>query len=90
MNLYFTHVDFENFFFVGALEDAGVATREFAFQTAFYHVVDAVVDALNFDVIADFSCKSIQKKHSRVSFLDAALAHVEHSVLVELTGGGAV
>ena len=86
MNLYFTHVNFKNFFFVGALEDAGVATRELAFQTAFYHVVDAVVDALNLDVIADFSCESIQQEHSRISLLDAALAHVEHRVLVELTG----
>ena len=85
MNLYFTQVNFENFFFVAALEDAGVATREFAFQTAFYHVVDAVVNALNLDVIADFSCKSVHQKHSRIGFLDAALAHVEHCVLIQLT-----
>ena len=86
MNLYFTHVDFENFFFVAALENAGVAAREFAFQTAFYHVVDAVVDALNLDVIADFSCKCVHQKHSRIGFLDAALAHVEHCILVKLAG----
>ena len=86
MNLYFTQVNFENFFFVAALEDAGVATREFAFQTAFYHVVDAVVNALNLDVIADFSCKCVHQKHSRIGFLDAALAHVEHRVLIQLTG----
>ena len=82
MDLYFTHVDFENFFFVAALENAGVATRKLAFQTAFYHIIYAVVHALDLDVIADFSCESVHQKHSRVGFLDAALAHVEHGVLI--------
>ena len=72
------------------MEDAGVAARELAFQTAFYHVVDAVVDALNLDVIADFRCKSVHQKHPCVGFLDAALAHVKHRVLVELAGACAV
>ena len=89
-NLYFTQVNFENFFFVAALEDACVAARELAFQTAFYHVVDAVVDAFNLDVIAYLRCESVHQEHSRVGFLDAALAHVEHRILVELSGGCAV
>ena len=41
-------------------------------------------------MVADVGGESIHQQHPRIGFADAPLTHVEHGLLVELSGGGAV
>ena len=75
---------------VFALQHAVVASRELTTQTAFDHIINGHMQAVNLDVVTDFSGKGIHQQHSSVGLTDTTLTHVEHGLLVELAGGGAV